>query len=76
MLTGGVTVLHDSAPLHVARIVQVTPWSMYWKVLDYLPYSPDFSQSDFHLFDPLKEKLKGRSFGSDEHVKASVVQWF
>ena len=35
------------------------------------PYSPDLAPSDFHLFGPLKESMKGIHFQTDEEVKAA-----
>ena len=36
------------------------------------PYSPDLSPSDYHLFGPLKEALRGRLFTSGQEVKKAV----
>ena len=33
------------------------------------PYSPDLALSDYHLFGPLKEELRGRRFTSDQEVR-------
>jgi hypothetical protein len=45
------------------------------KMLPHPPYSPDLTSSDFHLFWPLKDALRGRHFGSDEEVKEAVHDW-
>jgi len=38
--------------------------------------SPDLAPSDFHLFGPLKNALRGRRFScDDDDVKAAVHQW-
>jgi hypothetical protein len=34
-----------------------------------LPYSPDISLCDYHMFGPLKKALRGRRFSSDEAVE-------
>ena len=39
------------------------------------PYSPDLVPSDFHLFKPLKESLRGRHFSSHEKIKTTVKEW-
>ena len=44
-------------------------------VLTHPPYSPDLAPSDFHLFGPLKESMKGIHFQTDEEVKAAVSNW-
>jgi len=31
--------------------------------------------SDFHLFDPLKEKLRGKKFNGNNNVKENVLNW-
>ena len=36
------------------------------------PYSPDFAPSDFHLFGPLKDALRGRSFVDDDELQYNV----
>ena len=46
-----------------------------WKLLTHPPYSPDLAPSDFHLFGPLKESMKGIHFQTDEEVKAAVSNW-
>jgi histone-lysine N-methyltransferase SETMAR len=39
------------------------------------PYSPDLTPSDFHMFDPVKEALRGKRFSSDEEVIVAVQNW-
>jgi histone-lysine N-methyltransferase SETMAR len=43
--------------------------------MEYPAYSPDLAPSDFHLFGPLKEALRGGRFSCDDDVKAAVHQW-
>ena len=38
-------------------------------------YEPDLAPSDFHLFGPLKESMKGIHFQTNEEVKAAVSNW-
>ena len=38
------------------------------------PYSPDLAPSDFHLFGPMKEHLRGQKFADDEVMEA-VQSW-
>jgi hypothetical protein len=40
-------------------------------VLPHLPYSHDLGSSDFHLFGPLKDTLRGTSFEDDERDSCS-----
>ena len=39
------------------------------------PYSPDLAPSNYHLFGPLKESLRGHWFTSDQEVKEVVYAW-
>ena len=39
------------------------------------PYSPDLAPSAFHLFAPLKHKLRGTRFEDDESVIRAVRTW-
>jgi histone-lysine N-methyltransferase SETMAR len=43
--------------------------------MEHPAYSLDLAPSDFHLFEPLKEALRGRRFSCDDDVKAAVHQW-
>jgi hypothetical protein len=45
------------------------------EVLPHPPYSPDLAPSDFHLFWPLKDALRGCHFRSDEEIKEAVHDW-
>ena len=38
-------------------------------------YSPDLTQSDYHLFPGLKKQLKGLNFSSDAEVIAAAETW-
>jgi len=42
---------------------------MGWELLQNPPYSPDVVPSDFQLFGPLKESLRGIKFENDEDVQ-------
>jgi hypothetical protein len=44
-------------------------------VLPHPPYSHDLGLSDFHLFGPLKDTLRGTSFEDDESVIRAVRTW-
>jgi hypothetical protein len=39
-----------------------------------LPYSPDLTPSDFHLFGPLKNHLGGKRF-ADDRVETEGQKW-
>ena len=38
------------------------------------PYS-DLAPSDYHLFGPIKEGLRGNRYGNDNEVKTAVLNW-
>jgi len=44
-------------------------------VLKYPPYSPHLAPSDFHLFGPMKEHLRGHKFADDDKVMEAVQSW-
>jgi len=44
-------------------------------VLEHPAYSPDLAPSDYHIFGPLKDALRGCRFTSDEGVKEAVHEW-
>ena len=49
--------------------------SFRWTILPHRPYSPDLAPSDYHLFSPIKEGLRGKHYASDEEVKTAVTMW-
>ena len=38
-------------------------------------HSPDLAPSDFHMFGPMKEALRGQQFDDDDEVKEMVHSW-
>jgi hypothetical protein len=62
----------DNARPHTARRTAKQIQDLKLEVLPHLPYSPDLAPSDFHLFWPLKDALRGRHFRS---VKEAVHDW-
>ena len=70
LLTRGVVLLHDNAA-HTTETLR----KLKFKVMAHPPYSPDLAPSDYHLFSPLKEALRGRGFTSDQEVKEAVHAW-
>ena len=65
----GVILLHDNARPHSAKLTLETIKKEGWEILPHPPYSPDLAPSDFFLFGPLKETLRGVKFNSNEEVK-------
>jgi len=75
LLTEGVILLHDNARPHTAQLTKEKLQKLRWEILPHPPYSPDLAPSDFHLFGPLKEGLRGKHFQSNEEVKNQVRKW-
>jgi hypothetical protein len=44
-------------------------------LVHFTPKGPDLAPSDFHMFGPMKEALRGRRFSSDEEVIGAVQNW-
>jgi histone-lysine N-methyltransferase SETMAR len=50
---------HDNARPHTARLALQTIRKNGCELLSHPPYSPDLAPSDYHLFGPLKDHLRG-----------------
>jgi hypothetical protein len=46
-----------------------------WKLFDHLPYSPDLTCSDSHLFSYVKNWLESQRFNSNEELMEGVKMW-
>jgi len=66
---------HDNARPHTAQATTAAIAAKGWSVLPHPAYSPDLAPSDFHLFGPLKDNLRGQKFDDDESVKVAVRAW-
>ena len=75
LLSSSVLLLHDNARPHTAIHTLQTLVKLGFTVLERPAYSPDLAPSDYHLFGPLKDALRGRRFTSDEGVKEAVHEW-
>ena len=70
-----VVLLHGDACPHTAAHTTEILRKLKFEVMAHPPYSPDLALSDYHLFGPLKEALRGRLFTSDQEVKEAVGAW-
>jgi histone-lysine N-methyltransferase SETMAR len=75
MLSKKVLLHHDNARPHTAAATVETVQQPGFERLQHPPYSPDLVLSDYHIFGPLKEALRGRRFTSDEEVKEAMHTW-
>jgi len=64
--------LQDNAKPHVARMTRDTILRLGWEALLHRPYSPDNAPSDFYLFYPLDNHLRGRQFKSLVEVQNAL----
>jgi hypothetical protein len=44
-------------------------------LVHFTPKGPDLTPSDFRMFGPIKEALRGRRFSSEEEVIGVVQNW-
>jgi histone-lysine N-methyltransferase SETMAR len=75
LLSKSVLLLHDNARPHTAAHTVDTLRALKFEVLKHPPYSPDLAPSDFHLFGPMKEHLRGQKFVYDNEVMEAVQRW-
>jgi hypothetical protein len=61
-LLEGILLLHDNACPHTTARMLESLRKLKWEVMEHPAHSPDLVPSDFHLFGPLKEALRGRRF--------------
>jgi histone-lysine N-methyltransferase SETMAR len=76
LLSSGVILLHDNATPHTAAATRAQLSRYNWEILEHPPHSPDLAPSDFHLFGPLKRKLSGQRFATDDELEGAVLQFF
>ena len=72
-LSKEILLLHNARPHTAAHTLEIHK-QLKWEAMEHPAYSPDLAPSDFHLFGPLKNALRGRRFSCDD-VKAAVYQW-
>ena len=66
---------HDNARTHTTNATTAAIAAKGWTVLPHPAYSPDLAPSDFHMFGPLKDYLRGQRFEDDDAVKSAVKAW-
>lgn len=71
-LSKGIVLLHDNARPHTAAHTVETLQKLKFEALAHPPCSPDLAPSDYHLFGPLKEALRGCRFTSGQELKDAV----
>ena len=76
MLSHGVCLLQDNAPVHKVAVAKAAVKECDFKEIEHPPYSPDLAPSDYYLFSKLKKDLRGKKFDNDEEVKTAVMEHF
>uniref|UniRef100_A0A0N5CDX6 Histone-lysine N-methyltransferase SETMAR n=1 Tax=Strongyloides papillosus TaxID=174720 RepID=A0A0N5CDX6_STREA len=46
-----------------------------YEIVPHPPYSSDFAPSDFYLFGPLKDSLRGVKFNNNGEIKEEIQKW-
>lgn len=64
--------LQDNARVHTANLSMATIRELKWQLLPHPPYSPDLAPSDYHLFAPMKDPLRGVHFTCEREIKAAL----
>jgi len=72
LLSKKVLLLHDNARPHTASQTIETINHLGFEVLEHPAYSPDLAPSDYLLFGPLRNALRGRRFSTDKEVRLAV----
>ncbi|GFR75311.1 histone-lysine N-methyltransferase SETMAR [Elysia marginata] len=72
MDTGNVLLLHDNAQTHTSIRRRETIASFWCTTLPHPSYRPDLAPSDYHLFGPMKQSLRGKHYENDEEEKNAV----
>lgn len=75
-LAAGVLLLHDNAPVLMARVSKAAVRDCGFEEINHPPYSPDLAPSDYYLFPNLKKDLRGKRFVDDEELKAAINEHF
>jgi histone-lysine N-methyltransferase SETMAR len=65
----------DNARPHTSLHTREAITKIQWTVLPHPPYSPDLVPSDYHLFSPLKDAVRGKMFEGAEKFVAEVKMW-
>jgi len=66
---------HNNAYPHTSLLTWEAIAIFVWTVLPRPPPSPDLAASDFQLFGPVKDTLRGIRFEDDESVSRAVRTW-
>jgi histone-lysine N-methyltransferase SETMAR len=66
---------HDNAKPHTSLHTREAITKFQWTVPPHPPYSPDLAPSNYHLFSPLKDTIRGKKFQDEEEVISEIKRW-
>ena len=72
---GDILIQHDNARPHTSLRTQEAISKFRWNVFPHPSYSLDLAPSNFHLFEPLKDAMRGTRFGDNESVIRAMRTW-
>ena len=61
---------------HVAKMTLAKIAELNWEIMLHLPYSPDLSPTNFHLFLSLDNHMKNRILNIEDDLKTEVHNFF
>ncbi len=71
-----VILLYGNSRSHVAKLIQQKIEQLGWKVLPHLPWSPDLSPTDYHLFLSLRNYLCNKHYDDFDELKSDLTAFF
>ena len=72
IVSRGVLLLHDNAPIHKCNIVQATIRQVGFIELNQSAYSLDIASTKYHPLSNLKKFLRDKSLSSDDEAVTTV----
>lgn len=67
--------LHNNARPYTTTISLEKLTQQHLATIEHLPYNPDLSPCDCHLFGPLKEVLGGQQFSDNTEAEEFMCNW-
>ena len=74
-LSRGVLLQQENARPHTSHATSSAVRELGFEIIPHPPYSPDLAPSDYWLFGPMKQHLRGRHFADLPALASSVHQW-
>lgn len=74
-LTRGILLQQDNAPPHTSATTMEVIRDLGFQLVPHPPYSPDLAPSDYWLFGPLKQHLRGNRYGTIQEIGQVVNRW-